>query len=57
MDGLKLAHAVRDRWRPIKIIVVSGRFPDHDLPTDSRFFVKPYHAGALISEMRSLIGS
>src|SRR5512141_1645533 len=57
MDGLKLAHAVRNRWQPIKIIVVSSRIPDHDLPTDSRFFVKPYHAGVLISEMRSLIGS
>jgi two-component system, response regulator PdtaR len=57
MDGLKLAHAVRNRWQPIKIIVVSSRVPDQDLPTDSRFFVKPYHAGVLISEMRSLIGS
>ena len=56
MDGLKLAHAVRNRWQPIKIIVVSSRVTDH-LPTDSRFFVKPYHAGVLISEMRSLIGS
>lgn len=25
MDGLKLAHAVRDRWPPIKIVVVSGQ--------------------------------
>ena len=24
IDGLKLAHAVRDRWPPIKIIVTSG---------------------------------
>ena len=24
MDGLKLAHAVRNRWPPIKIVVVSG---------------------------------
>ena len=24
MDGLKLAHAVRDRWPPIKILIVSG---------------------------------
>ena len=27
MDGLKLAHAVRNRWPPIKIIVVSGQGP------------------------------
>ena len=25
MDGLKLAHAVRRRWPPIKIIIVSGK--------------------------------
>ena len=25
MDGLKLAHAVRNRWPPIKILVVSGQ--------------------------------
>jgi two-component system, response regulator PdtaR len=25
MDGLKLASAVRDRWPPIKILVVSGQ--------------------------------
>jgi len=57
MDGLKLAHAVRNRWPPIKIIVVSSRAPDCDLPTDSRFFAKPYHAEKLISEIRSLIAA
>jgi len=56
MDGVKLAHAVRDRWPPIKIIVVSSRIPDRDLPAGSRFFCKPYHAGAMILEMRSLLG-
>jgi CheY-like chemotaxis protein len=31
MDGLKLAHAVHERWPPIKIIVVSGqlKLPEH----------------------------
>lgn len=57
MDGLKLAHAVRNRWPPIKIIVVSSRVPDSDLPTDSRFFAKPYHSEQLISEIRSLIAA
>ena len=56
MDGVKLAHAVRDRWPPIKIIVVSSRVPDRDLPAGSRFFRKPYHAGTMILEMRSLLG-
>jgi CheY-like chemotaxis protein len=39
MDGLKLAHAVRDRWPPIKIWVVSGkqRLQPCELPSNSRF--------------------
>src|SRR6202043_277956 len=43
MDGLKLAHAVRQRWPPIKIILVSGQLKpaDIDIPADSRFFGKP----------------
>lgn len=44
MDGLKLAHAVRDRWPPIKIIVTSGliRTTEQDLPEGGRFFAKPF---------------
>ncbi len=44
MDGLKLAHAVRHRWPPIKIIVTSGRerIGPQDLPDGGRFFAKPY---------------
>ena len=57
MDGLKLAHAVRNRWPPIKIIVVSSRVPDCALPTHSRFFVKPYHGEELISEIISLMAA
>src|SRR6202035_2466812 len=30
MDGLKLAHAVHDRWPAIKIILVSGRVKPSD---------------------------
>ncbi len=58
MDGLKLAHAVRNRWPPIKIIIVSGKIQlsERDLPADSRFFSKPYLAETMISEIRSLLG-
>ncbi len=58
MDGLKLAHAVRRRWPPIRIIVVSGQMQlsPADLPSDSLFFGKPYHTPALISELRSFVG-
>jgi CheY-like chemotaxis protein len=43
MDGLKLAHAVHDRWPSIKIILVSGQvtLSDTERPADSRFFGKP----------------
>jgi CheY-like chemotaxis protein len=45
MDGLKLAHAVRDRWPPIKIIVTSGHVmpTEQNIPEGARFFAKPYN--------------
>jgi CheY-like chemotaxis protein len=59
MDGLKLAHAVRDRWPPIKILVVSGKQPlqPSDLPSNSCFVVKPYQASALVDEIRSMVNA
>lgn len=58
IDGLTLAHAVRNRWPPIKIIIVSARGQplDCNMPAGSRFFGKPYLGDAIISEIRSLIG-
>jgi CheY-like chemotaxis protein len=49
MDGLGLAHAVRDRWPPVELIVTSGRthIPAKDLPDGGRFFAKPYDVEAL----------
>jgi hypothetical protein len=59
MDGLKLAHAVRDRWPPIKILVVSGkvRLQPSELPSNSCFVGKPYQTAAMVAELRSLVGS
>jgi CheY-like chemotaxis protein len=56
MNGLKLAHAVRGRWPPIKILVVSGkvRLQSSELPSSSRFVGKPYRAAAMVAELRSL---
>lgn len=53
MDGLMLAAAVRDRWPPIKIIVTSGHRNVNvdDIPTESRFFGKPYQSQAVSSAM------
>jgi two-component sensor histidine kinase/CheY-like chemotaxis protein len=59
MDGLKLAHAVHDRWPSIKIILVSGlvKVSDADKPTDSRFFGKPLAVKQMIAELQDMIGA
>lgn len=58
MDGLKLAHAVHERWPPIKIILVSGKLAasDIDIPADSRFFSKPLAADHMIAQIQDMIG-
>lgn len=55
MDGLKLAHAVRNRWPPIKIIVTSGRetAAEQDLPAGGRFFAKPYDPSEIKDALRA----
>jgi CheY-like chemotaxis protein len=57
MDGLKLAHAVRERWPPIKIILASGqvKLTNIDLPADSRFFGKALEAKVVIAQMQAMI--
>jgi DNA-binding NtrC family response regulator len=59
MDGVKLAHAVRNRWPPVKIVVVSGhtQVDQVELPTGSRFFSKPFQAQKMIAELRTLVGT
>jgi CheY-like chemotaxis protein len=44
MDGLRLAHYVRGRWPPIKLIVTSGHsLPSGEaLPVGAGYFAKPY---------------
>jgi CheY-like chemotaxis protein len=59
MDGLELAHSVRDRWPPIRIILVSGqlKLASTDMPAGSRFFGKPLEAKVMIELMQSMIGN
>jgi len=59
MDGLKLAHAVHDRWPSIKIILVSGqvKVSDTDKPADSRFFGKPLEVKQMIAELQGMMGA
>ena len=56
MDGIRLAAAVRNRWPPIKLVVVSGHLTaDADLPQGARFFRKPYASDEIISALRQLV--
>src|SRR4051795_11673639 len=59
MDGLKLAHAVHDRWPGIKIILVSGQVTpsDTEKPADSRFFGKPLSVERMIIELQAMVGA
>ena len=59
MDGLKLAHAVHDRWPAIKIILVSGQVnpSDAEKPADSRFFGKPLSDDQMIAELQAMVGA
>jgi CheY-like chemotaxis protein len=54
MDGLKLAHYVRERWPPVKIIVTSGHVQvgQQDMPRDAMFFAKPYRAMQIEGKLR-----
>ncbi|QDM23134.1 response regulator [Tardiphaga sp. vice154] len=56
MDGLKLAHFVRGRWPPVKIIATSGNhvFKEGDLPEGGIFLPKPYSFDSISAVLRKL---
>ena len=58
MDGLKLAHYVRGRWPPVKLIITSGhaRPPAEDMPTGSGFIGKPYQLEKVADDLRTMVG-
>ena len=57
IDGVKLAHYIRNRWPPIHLIVASGRtiLEESQLPTGSRFFSKPYDNDTIVKEMTRML--
>ena len=57
MDGLKLAHFVKDGWPPIKIIATSGhaKMTERELPEGSRFLPKPYVVAEIANAIDQLI--
>lgn len=56
MDGIKLAHYVRRRWPPIRLLVISGKVGVRpgELPEGARFMSKPYQEPQLIHTIEAL---
>lgn len=59
MDGLALAHYVRGRWPPVKIIVTSGymKLGSDNLPTGALFVEKPYYPRNIADKMNELMSA
>ena len=53
MDGLRLLQVIRDRWPPIRLILVSGKtLPEgSNPPAGSVFLRKPYDFGDVTSAL------
>jgi CheY-like chemotaxis protein len=59
MDGIRLAHHVRDRWPPVRIIVASGMIETElsQLPNDSIFLAKPYAPETLVGALAHMVNN
>jgi two-component system, response regulator PdtaR len=59
MDGLKLAHYVRGRWPPVKIIVTSGhvKVTEESLPAGALFVPKSYDPAEITHKVREMIAA
>lgn len=57
VDGMRLAAIIRDRWPPIKVIVVSGHIdgPGDLIPADTVFFPKPYQEEEIVDAIRKML--
>ena len=57
MDGIKLAHFVRRRWPPVKLVVISGKIGVNQglLPEGAHFMGKPYQEAALVGLLKKMI--
>ncbi|MFB2550836.1 response regulator [Ensifer soli] len=59
IDGMRLAAIIRDRWPPIKVIVVSGYLedPGHRIPAETAFFAKPYREEQIVEKIREMLSA
>jgi hypothetical protein len=57
MDGLKLAHAARDRWPPNQDLAGVEPGSTSTLRATVELFLvrKPYQASALVEELRAMV--
>lgn len=53
MDGLKLAHYIRERFPPTVLFVVSGNVPlrEEQLPAHTTFLAKPFDPHRLLRQI------
>ena len=57
MNGIELAHYIRNRWPAVKLIVVSGKkeVSPEELPAGARFFHKPYRETSIVEAMAGML--
>lgn len=57
VDGMKLAAIIRDRWPPIKVIIVSGYLddPGDRIPAETVFFSKPYREEEVVEALGTFL--
>lgn len=58
LNGLQMAHRIRELWPPVRFLVVSGQWPlaADALPAQSRFLSKPYDVAAITGALHRLAG-
>lgn len=56
MDGIRLAHYVRNHWPPMQVLVISGKVGVRpgELPEGVRFMSKPYQEPNLLRTIEAL---
>jgi two-component system, response regulator PdtaR len=57
MNGLALAHYIRGRWPPVKIVVTSGyvKARQDGLPAEALFIEKPYDPMHVVEKLKELV--
>jgi two-component system, response regulator PdtaR len=53
MDGLQLASAVRSKWPPVRLVLMSGKRRPHatEMPSQARFLSKPLEPAELMKAL------